>query len=94
MTLHPENRNQDRDGARQDIGRENRRDEFKPFQRGEDRDRRRDDRVAGKQRRPRDPRKKTGATPWPTADWASAIKDSVPPSPLLSARIRNKTYFA
>ena len=25
---------------------------------------------------------------------ASAIRDSVPPSPLLSARIKNSTYFA
>ena len=29
----------------------------------------------------------------PTACWARAISDRVPPSPLLSARIRKKTYL-
>ncbi len=31
---------------------------------------------------------------WPSARWASAISDRMPPSPLLSARIRNSTYLA
>ena len=29
----------------------------------------------------------------PSARWARAISDSTPPSPLLSARIRNSTYL-
>jgi len=32
--------------------------------------------------------------PVPTARWASAIKASVPPSPLLSARSRITTYLS
>ena len=30
----------------------------------------------------------------PSARWASAFRDRIPPSPLLSACIRNRTYFA
>ncbi len=43
---------------------------------------------------PATPRKNTVAVRWPSACWASAISDSMPPSPLLSARIRNRTYLA
>ena len=43
---------------------------------------------------PATPRKKTGTTAWPSADWASAIRDRMPPSPRLSACMRNNTYFA
>ena len=31
---------------------------------------------------------------WPSARWASAFSERMPPSPLLSACIRNTTYFA
>ena len=43
---------------------------------------------------PATPRKKTVRTRRHSAFCASAISDSVPPSPLLSARIRNSTYLA
>ena len=43
---------------------------------------------------PATPRKNTKLERRPSARCASAIRDSVPPSPLLSARIRNSTYFA
>ena len=43
---------------------------------------------------PATPRKNTGSERRPSACCAKAMRDSVPPSPLLSARIRNSTYFA
>ena len=50
MALRPEQRNEDDDGRRQDVGREHRRQQFEAFERGQHRDRRRDHGVAGKQR--------------------------------------------
>ena len=55
--LRPKERHQNKDGDRQDIGRENRRHEFESLDGREDRNRWRDDRVARKQRRPRDTEK-------------------------------------
>ena len=43
---------------------------------------------------PATPRKKTTAERRTSACCASAMSESVPPSPRLSARIRNRTYFA
>ena len=42
---------------------------------------------------PQTPRKKTSVERLPMARWARAIRARVPPSPLLSARIRKKTYL-
>ncbi len=43
---------------------------------------------------PTTPSRNTAPPRRPSACCASAISDSVPPSPLLSARIRKRTYFA
>ena len=43
---------------------------------------------------PATPSRKTINVRCPSAVWASAISDRMPPSPLLSAIIRNSTYFA
>ncbi len=36
---------------------------------------------------------KTNMVRLPSAVWARAIRDSTPPSPRLSARMRNRTYL-
>ena len=43
---------------------------------------------------PMTPSRNTAPPRLPSACWASAMSDRVPPSPLLSARIRKRTYFA
>ena len=43
---------------------------------------------------PMTPRMKTNAVRRPSARVASAVSESVPPSPLLSARSRISTYFS
>ena len=43
---------------------------------------------------PATPMKKMSSVRLPSARWASAISDRMPPSPLLSACIRNSTYLA
>ena len=43
---------------------------------------------------PATPKRKMSVVRCPTAIRASAISDRMPPSPLLSAIIRNRTYFA
>ena len=43
---------------------------------------------------PATPSRKTIVVRLPSALWASAFSDRMPPSPLLSACIRNSTYFA
>ena len=43
---------------------------------------------------PATPSRKTAIVRLPNAVWASAISERMPPSPLLSACIRNSTYLA
>ena len=43
---------------------------------------------------PMTPSASSGQLLRPSARWPSAISDSVPPSPLLSARSSSSTYFA
>ena len=94
VSLDGEDGNQHDDGERQDIVAEQRRADLQAFERRKHRNRRGDDRIAGEQRRAGDAEKEIGAARRPKADCASAISESVPPSPLLSARIRNSTYLA
>ena len=95
LALHPEQRHQDHDRDRQDVFAEAVRDELEALDRRKHRNRRRDDGVAGEQRRAGDAEQKHDwrATRRPSAVCASAISDRMPPSPRLSARIRNTTYL-
>ena len=90
-----EQREQDDDGQRHDVVVEGGRDELKPFDRRQHRDRRRDQRRRLETSRRR--RRRAG-TPARCAGRARASParsaTSVPPSPLLSARSRSTTYLS
>jgi len=66
---------------------------LRPLQRRKHRNGRRNDRVARKQRRTATPRKKISSVRLPSALCASAISDRMPPSPLLSACMREQHIF-
>ena len=92
--LHGEQRDQDDDGERHDVGLEGRRRDLQALDRRQHRDRRRDDRIAVEQRGADDAEQDEARRAAPSARWASAISASVPPSPLLSARSRMTTYLS
>ena len=88
-------RDQDDEADRHHVGLEGRRHELQALDRREHRDRRRDDGVAIEQRRAdHAEQRRRRQCCWPSARCASAISDSVPPSPLLSARRTSSTYLS
>ncbi len=87
--LHDEQQEQNRDGQQDDmplIGKGGM-DQLEPLHRGEDRNGRRDDGIAVEQGGTHDAEQENHRPRRPKACCASAMSDSVPPSPLLSARM-------
>ena len=92
--LGGEQQDEDDDRRRQDVGRRSASTCFRPSsaERTE---------IAGvmmaspeNRAAPATPSRKAIALRWPSARWASAFSDRMPPSPLLSACMRNRTYLA
>ena len=91
--LHREQRDQDDDRERQHVMLQRRRRQLQALHRRQHRDRRRDHRVAEEHRRADDAEQQHETVRRPSARVASAVSDSVPPSPLLSERSRTSTYL-
>ena len=92
--LHREQHDQNDDGERQHVVLEGRRRELQAFDRRQHRDRRRDHASCRRTSRRRRCRASAPASVRrPSARDASAVSDSVPPSPLLSARSRIRHVF-